>query len=69
MGAGCGITDFVGEFKAMFSTQALESYFEGLIGTAIASAPLVLLCYASPTLCDAYKHFKQMASADEGVAA
>ena len=62
VGAGCGITDFVGEFKAMFSTQALESYFEGLIGTAIASAPLVLLCYASPTLCDAYKHFKQMAS-------
>jgi hypothetical protein len=59
---GCGITDFVGEFTAMFSTQALESYFEGLIGTAIASAPLVLLCYASPTLCDAYKHFKQMAS-------
>ena len=62
IGGGCGITDFVSEFKAMFSTQALESYFEGLIGTAIASAPLVLLCYASPTLCDAYKHFKQMAS-------
>ena len=34
----------------------------GSLGTAIASAPLVLLCYASPTLCDAYKHFKQMAS-------
>src|SRR2546428_2792545 len=61
-GGGCGITDFVGEFKAMFSTQALESYFEGLAGAAIASAPLVLLCYASPTLCDAYKHFKQMSS-------
>ncbi|PYM55808.1 MAG: hypothetical protein DMD79_22350 [Candidatus Rokuibacteriota bacterium] len=61
-GGGCGITDFVSEFKAMFSTQALENYFEGLIGTAIASAPLVLLCYASPTLCDAYKHFKSMTS-------
>ena len=61
-GGGCGITDFVGEFKAMFSTQALESYFEGLAGAAIASAPLVLLCYASPTLCDAYKHFKSMTS-------
>jgi hypothetical protein len=61
-GGGCGITDFVGEFKAMFSTQALESYFEGLAGAALASAPLVLLCYASPTLCDAYKHFKQMSS-------
>jgi hypothetical protein len=62
VGGGCGITDFVSEFKAMFSTQALESYFDGLIDTAIASAPLVLLCYASPTLCDAYKHFKQMTS-------
>ena len=61
-GGGCGITDFVGEFKAMFNAQALESYFEGLASAAIASAPLVLLCYASPTLCDAYKHFKQMAS-------
>ena len=62
VGGGCGITDFVAEFKAMFSAQALESYFEGLASAAIASAPLVLLCYASPTLCDAYKHFKQMAS-------
>ena len=62
VGGGCGITDFVSEFKAMFSTQALESYFEGLAGAAIASAPLVLLCYASPTLCDAYKHFKSMTS-------
>ena len=46
----------------MFSAQALESYFEGLIDSAIAAAPLVLLCYASPTLCDAYKHFKHIAS-------
>jgi hypothetical protein len=61
-GGGCGLTNFVAEFKAMFNAQALESYFEGLISAAIAGAPLVLLCYASPTLCDAYKAFKQMAS-------
>jgi hypothetical protein len=58
---GCSV-DFVSEFKAMFDAQAWETYFEGLIGAAISSAPLVLLCYVSPTLCDAYKHFKHLSS-------
>jgi hypothetical protein len=40
----------------------LESYFTGLASSAISAAPLVLMCYVSPTLCDAYKHFKSMAS-------
>src|SRR5260370_4609556 len=60
-GKGCGI-DFAAEFKALFDVNALESYFKGLASSAIAAAPLVLMCYASPTLCDAYKHFKSMAS-------
>ncbi len=58
---GCSV-DFVSEFTAMFDAQAWETYFEGLIGAAISSAPLVLLCYVSPTLCDAYKHFKHLSS-------
>ncbi len=61
MGKGCG-TDFAAEFKALFDVNALESYFRGLASSAISAAPLVLMCYASPTLCDAYKHFKSMAS-------
>lgn len=60
-GKGCGI-DFAAEFKALFDVNALESYFRGLASSAISVAPLVLMCYASPTLCDAYKHFKSMAS-------
>jgi hypothetical protein len=60
-GKGCGI-DFAAEFKALFDVNALESYFKGLASSAISSAPLVLMCYVSPTLCDAYKHFKSMAS-------
>jgi hypothetical protein len=60
-GKGC-ITDFAAEFKALFDVNALESYFKGLASSAISAAPLVLMCYVSPTLCDAYKHFKSMAS-------
>src|SRR5437773_5657898 len=60
-GTGCGI-DFAAEFKALFDANALESYFKGLASSAISAAPLVLMCYASPTLCDAYKHFKSMGS-------
>lgn len=60
-GRGCGI-DFASEFTALFNVNALESYFKGLASSAISAAPLVLMCYASPTLCDAYKHFKAMAS-------
>ncbi|MFQ5945744.1 MAG: hypothetical protein ACE5NC_05760 [Anaerolineae bacterium] len=58
---GCGV-DFASEFQALFNANAMEDYFRGLAGAAISSAPLVLMCYASPTLCDAYKHFKAMAS-------
>jgi hypothetical protein len=60
-GKGCGI-DFAAEFKALFDVNALESYFKNLASSAISAAPLVLMCYLSPTLCDAYKHFKSMAS-------
>src|SRR5256712_9041330 len=60
-GTGCGI-DFAAEIKALFDVNALESYFRGLASSAISAAPLVLMCYVSPTLCDAYKHFKSMAS-------
>jgi hypothetical protein len=61
-GKGCGAFDFASEFKAMFDSNAAESYIKGLGSAALTSAPLVLMCYASPTLCDAYKHFKSMAS-------
>lgn len=62
-GTGCSPLNFATEFQALFNANALENYFTGLIGTALSTAPLVLMCFASPTLCDAYKHFKGMASA------
>jgi hypothetical protein len=61
-GRGCGLADFGAEIRALFNEDALAGYFKSIAASAINSAPLVLLCYASPTLCDAYKHFKQMAS-------
>ncbi len=57
---GCSALDLAGNIKAMFNQEALESFAKGLAGTAIAAAPLVLMCYASQQLCDAYKHFKAM---------
>lgn len=59
---GCGAMDFAAEFQALFNANAFEDYLKGVASAAISSAPLVLMCYASPTLCDAYKHFRQMAS-------
>jgi hypothetical protein len=59
---GCGVADFASEFSALFNAEALQSYIKGLGQNVLQAAPLVMLCYASPTLCDAYKHFRTMAS-------
>lgn len=59
---GCGVADFAGEFSALLNAEALQSYIKDVGRNVLASAPLVALCYSSPTLCDAYKHFKSMAS-------
>lgn len=55
---GCGGFNWISNFKSTFNSEALESYVKGLVSNALSSAPLVLMCYVSPTLCDAYKHFK-----------
>lgn len=60
-GGGCTTGDFASEFKAMFNADALGDYFKGIASSAISAAPMLLLCYASPTLCDQVKHFKTMA--------
>jgi len=60
---GCSAFNFASSFKALFDANALEKYTVGLATTALASAPLTLLCYASPTLCDAYKHLKALTQA------
>jgi len=59
---GCGTFDYVDSYKAVFNEHALEQYVDNIVDGVVASAPLVLACYASPTLCDAFKHFKAMAN-------
>jgi len=60
---GCSAFDFASSFKALFDANALERYTTGLATSALSSAPVVLLCYMSPTLCDAYKHLKALSQA------
>ncbi len=60
---GCSAFDFAQSFRALFDANALERYTTGLVTSALASAPVVLLCYMSPTLCDAYKHLKALSQA------
>lgn len=56
---GCGMLGALSSLTASFNTQAMEN-----LGVALlSSAPTLLLCYASQTLCDAYKFARNMAQA------
>jgi hypothetical protein len=61
-GGVCGEFDLMGELKAIFSKEVLDQYVSGLTSSIASGAPLLLLCYASQTLCDLYKHFRNMAN-------
>ncbi|MBN4071792.1 hypothetical protein JYT83_00085 [bacterium AH-315-F18] len=58
--AACGSFDFLTNFRATFDQHAAEKYLGNVARAVTASAPLIVTCYASPTLCDAFKHFKAM---------
>lgn len=53
----------VSQISALFNKEAMDQYVSGLENAIVAGAPLLLLCYASQTLCDLYKHFRNMANA------
>ncbi|MBE0428098.1 MAG: hypothetical protein IBX72_15855 [Nitrospirae bacterium] len=61
-GGVCGEFDLTGELKAIFSKEVLDEYVSGLTSSIVSGAPLLLLCYSSQTLCDLYKHFRNMAN-------
>ncbi|MBI4575574.1 MAG: hypothetical protein HY722_04850 [Planctomycetes bacterium] len=61
-GAGCGAFDFLTNYRYLFNQHAAENYLKSITTNVVAAAPLVVACYASPTLCDAFKHFKTMAN-------
>jgi hypothetical protein len=57
---GCSGFDFASSFSSLFSQQVLEDYLKGISSEAMASAPMLLLEYVSPTLADIVKHFNAM---------
>jgi hypothetical protein len=57
---GCSGFDFASSFTSLFSQQILEDYLKGTSSAALASAPMLLLEYISPTLADIVKHFNSM---------
>lgn len=58
VGGSCGAFDFAGSLQQAF--DEIPALFEGLIEAALANMPMLILCYASPTLCDLAKHFQAL---------
>ncbi len=57
---GCSGFDLASSFNSILSEQILADYLKGISSEAVASAPMMLLEYASPTLADIIKHFNTM---------
>jgi len=60
---GCGAFGFLSTLKSVFAKDALDNYLGSVASSALSSAPLLLLSYASPTMADVYKHLKVFAQA------
>jgi len=60
MGLGCEGFDLNTSFLDNLNAEALKNYATGMAGNALASAPMLLLEYVSPTMADTLKHFKSM---------
>lgn len=59
----CGKFGLLPSLQSLFSKEVLDQYVKGLAGSITSGAPMLLLCYASQTLCDLYKHYRNMANA------
>lgn len=60
---GCGAFNLAASIKSVFNKEVLDNYVNGLVNSIVSEAPLLLLCYASQTLCDLYKHYRNVANA------
>lgn len=67
---GCGGFDLRKSYQNLFSKNVREEYLDGLeasLQADLATSPMVLACYASPTVCDTIKHYRASAGAMLGV--
>ncbi|HEX7897733.1 MAG TPA: hypothetical protein VF950_08220, partial [Planctomycetota bacterium] len=58
---GCGGFDVKASFRSLFDRNVREEFLGGALKTLereLAGSALVLACYASPTVCDAIKHYR-----------
>lgn len=61
----CGNFDPKASFRALFDRNVKEEFLGGLLSSLqseLAGSALVLACYASPTVCDAIKHYRVTAN-------
>lgn len=61
VGGTCGAFDFAGSLRQAF--EEIPALFESLLQAVLANMPMLILCYASPTLCDLAKHFQALVNA------
>jgi hypothetical protein len=57
-GGTCGSFDFRTSMVQAF--KELPGLFEALLSEVLSEMPMLVLCYASPTLCDLGKHFQAL---------
>ncbi len=67
---GCGSFDLKSSFRSLFDRNVKEEFLGSALGalrSQLAGSALVLACYASPTVCDALKHYRASANAMLGM--
>lgn len=66
----CGSFDLKASFRSLFDRNVAEEWLGGALKSVAADlvqSPLVLACYASPTVCDAIKHYRASANSMLGM--
>jgi hypothetical protein len=60
---GCSAGDLFGELNSMLNLQNAANGLEALVVGLVSEAPLLLICYYSPTICSYVKHARNMMNA------
>lgn len=60
---GCSASDLFGELNSMLNLQNAANGLEALVVGLVSEAPLLLICYYSPTICSYVKHARNMMNA------
>jgi hypothetical protein len=67
---GCGSFDLKASFQSLFNKNIKEEFLGGALSAVqseLAGSALVLACYASPTVCEAIKHYRVSANSMLGM--